>query len=62
MNGTCRNILDLKNANSVEIDPDTDAPVIIEMPEHNTGRMGGTMRLGRRVTIFQEGKKSVLSN
>ena len=32
---------------------------IIEMPEHNTGQMGGTMRLGRRRTIFT--KDCVLS-
>ncbi|XP_071043293.1 CTP synthase 1 isoform X1 [Parasteatoda tepidariorum] len=27
--------------------------VIIEMPEHHTGIMGGTMRLGKKVTIFK---------
>lgn len=30
------------------------------MPEHNQGQMGGTMRLGRRKTLFI--KESVLSN
>ena len=25
---------------------------IIEMPEHNPGDMGGTMRLGQRRTVF----------
>ena len=34
---------------------------IIEMPEHNQGQMGGTMRLGKRRTIFKT-KDSVLSN
>uniref|UniRef100_A0A669DTZ3 CTP synthase n=1 Tax=Oreochromis niloticus TaxID=8128 RepID=A0A669DTZ3_ORENI len=27
-------------------------PVVIDMPEHNPGQMGGTMRLGKRRTIF----------
>ena len=25
---------------------------MIEMPEHNPGQMGGTMRLGKRKTVF----------
>jgi CTP synthase len=29
------------------------------MPEHNQGQMGGTMRLGKRKTIFK--KDSILS-
>ena len=48
-----RNVLDKQNANSTEIDPDTPHPVVIDMPEHNTGQMGGTMRLGKRQTIFK---------
>ncbi|KOC65329.1 CTP synthase [Habropoda laboriosa] len=47
-----RNVLGIENANSVEIDPDTDQPVIIDMPEYNPGQMGGTMRLGKRCTQF----------
>lgn len=31
------------------------------MPEHNPGQMGGTMRLGRRKTVFKT-KNSVISN
>ena len=27
--------------------------VIIEMPEHNPGNMGGTMRLGKKVSVFK---------
>ena len=27
---------------------------VIEMPEHNQGDMGGTMRLGLRKTVFKE--------
>lgn len=26
---------------------------VIDMPEHNPGQMGGTMRLGQRRTIFK---------
>nr|XP_037281582.1 CTP synthase 1-like isoform X4 [Rhipicephalus microplus] len=47
-----RNVLGWQDANSAEIDSKTSHPVIIEMPEHNVGQMGGTMRLGKRETIF----------
>lgn len=47
-----RNVLHLETANSTEIDPDTDRPLVIDMPEHNQGQMGGTMRLGKRQTRF----------
>lgn len=47
-----RNVMHLKDANTTEIDPDTPHPVVIDMPEHNPGQMGGTMRLGKRTTIF----------
>lgn len=47
-----RNVLNLKDATSAEFKKESTNPVIIEMPEHNTGQMGGTMRLGRRRTIF----------
>lgn len=47
-----RNVLDLKDANSTEID-NTENPLVIEMPEHHTGYLGGTMRLGRRKTTFK---------
>merc|ERR1711997_1444451 len=42
-----------QNAHSTEFDPDTPHPVVIDMPEHNQGQMGGTMRLGKRQTIFK---------
>ena len=48
-----RNVLGKANANSTEIDPDTPHPVVIDMPEHNQGQLGGTMRLGKRQTIFK---------
>ncbi len=55
-----RNVLDLKDAQSTEFNPSTTNPVIIEMPEHNTGQMGATMRLGKRETVFKS-KDSLLS-
>uniref|UniRef100_A0A667XVC9 CTP synthase n=1 Tax=Myripristis murdjan TaxID=586833 RepID=A0A667XVC9_9TELE len=48
-----RNVLGWKDANSTEFDPESKHPVVIDMPEHNPGQMGGTMRLGRRRTIFK---------
>ncbi|XP_066581849.1 CTP synthase 1 [Prorops nasuta] len=47
-----RNVIGLENANSTETDPATAHPVVIDMPEHNQGQMGGTMRLGKRPTRF----------
>src|SRR5690606_24050009 len=42
-----RNVCGLNSANSTEINPDTDNPVVIYMPEQkNIKEMGGTMRLG----------------
>ncbi|KAJ0055385.1 hypothetical protein NL108_016875, partial [Boleophthalmus pectinirostris] len=48
-----RNMLGWKDANSTEFDPESQHPVVIDMPEHNPGQMGGTMRLGKRRTIFK---------
>uniref|UniRef100_A0A6Q2XGL6 CTP synthase n=1 Tax=Esox lucius TaxID=8010 RepID=A0A6Q2XGL6_ESOLU len=48
-----RNVLEWKDANSTEFDPESKYPVVIDMPEHNPGQMGGTMRLGKRRTIFK---------
>ncbi|CAG5120051.1 unnamed protein product [Candidula unifasciata] len=47
-----RNVLNWQGANSTEFDAATKHPVVIEMPEHNQGQMGGTMRLGKRKTKF----------
>ncbi|VDD84146.1 unnamed protein product [Mesocestoides corti] len=47
-----RNVLGWKDANSMEFNPDTNYPVVIDMPEFNPGDMGGTMRLGSRRTMF----------
>lgn len=54
-----RNVLNLPDANTTEVDPATKNPMVIDMPEHHPGQMGGTMRLGRRTTVFK-GKNSVL--
>lgn len=48
-----RNVLGLTDANSTEMDSDTKNPLVIDMPEHHTGWMGGTMRLGKRTTVFK---------
>lgn len=35
--------------------------MIIDMPEHHNGDMGGTMRLGKRTTVFKDNCNSVIS-
>ncbi|XP_070767556.1 CTP synthase 1-like [Enoplosus armatus] len=55
-----RNVLGWEDANSTEFNPESQYPVVIDMPEHNPGQMGGTMRLGKRRTIFNSNKSSVL--
>ena len=48
-----RNVLGLAGANSSENKKSsTEHEVVIDMPEHNTGQMGGTMRLGKKKSIF----------
>ncbi|EHB08514.1 CTP synthase 1 [Heterocephalus glaber] len=54
-----RHVLGWQDANSTEFDPKTSHPVVTEMPEHNLGQMGGTMRLGKWRALFQT-KNSVL--
>lgn len=55
-----RNVLKLEDANSTEVDPDTKNPLVIDMPEYHPEDMGGTMRLGRRTTIFKN-EDSIIS-
>lgn len=51
-----RNVLGYKNANSTEMDSDTDYPVIDIMEEQkNIEEMGGTMRLGGYPCRLEEG-------
>ncbi|XP_037090024.1 CTP synthase 1-A-like isoform X2 [Pollicipes pollicipes] len=54
-----RHVAGLPDAQSTEFVKDATTPLIIDMPEHNPGQMGGTMRLGRRATTFR-GQPSVL--
>uniref|UniRef100_A0A1Q3F2K6 CTP synthase n=1 Tax=Culex tarsalis TaxID=7177 RepID=A0A1Q3F2K6_CULTA len=54
-----RNVLKFENANSTEVDPETKYPMVIDMPEHHPGNMGGTMRLGKRTTIFKSEKSKI---
>lgn len=54
-----RNVLHMADANSTEVNMNTEHPLVIDMPEHHPGQMGGTMRLGKRTTIFKE-QKSVI--
>lgn len=54
-----RNLVGWADAKSTEMDENAERPVIINMPEHHTGDMGGTMRLGKRRTVFKT-KDSIL--
>jgi CTP synthase len=45
-------------ATSGEFDPEAKHPVIIFMPEISRTHMGGTMRLGLRPTVFEEGSET----
>lgn len=45
------------DAMSGEFDPEAKHPIIIFMPEISRTHMGGTMRLGLRPTVFQEGSE-----
>ena len=53
-----RNVLNFKNANSLEMDPTTPYPVIDIMEEQkNISKMGGTMRLGAYECILTPNSK-----
>ncbi|KAF9431119.1 CTP synthase ura7 [Podila epigama] len=47
-----RNVCGMAGANSIELDPSTDTPVVVYMPEISKTHLGGTMRLGLRPTEF----------
>ena len=60
-----RNVLGLEGANSTEFDESATHPVVFFMPEIDKETMGGTMRLGSRVTKFThpdlgDGQTSIL--
>ncbi|CAL9128282.1 unnamed protein product, partial [Musa textilis] len=50
-----RSVMNLREANSIEFDPDTTTSVVIFMPEGSKTHMGGTMRVGVRRTYFVSG-------
>ncbi|MEM3939430.1 MAG: CTP synthase [Saccharolobus sp.] len=51
-----RNVLGLTNANSTEIDPNTEFPVVTLLDnQKNVVQIGGTMRLGAQKIIVKEG-------
>ncbi|CAG8500706.1 14945_t:CDS:10 [Funneliformis mosseae] len=53
-----RNVCGLEAANSEELDKNAIHQVVVNMPEISTTHLGGTMRLGLRSTIFQDGTES----
>ncbi|KAG2237525.1 CTP synthase [Thamnidium elegans] len=53
-----RNVCGMPTAESAEMNPDTTTPVVVYMPEISKTHMGGTMRLGLRATVFQEGTEN----
>ncbi|TVY43678.1 CTP synthase [Lachnellula subtilissima] len=52
-----RNVCDIPNASSIELNEQCLDPVVIFMPEIDKVNLGGTMRLGLRPTLFQEGSE-----
>lgn len=52
-----RHICNIPEAGSIELSANCPDPIIIFMPEIDKETMGGTMRLGSRPTIFQEGSE-----
>ena len=48
-----RNVCGMEKAGSTEFEHHCEEPVIVYMPEIDKEKMGGTMRLGKRRTIFQ---------
>ncbi|KAG5368572.1 CTP synthase [Yarrowia sp. C11] len=52
-----RNVCQLEGANSEELDPETETKAVVFMPEGDREKLGGTMRLGARTTVFQPGSE-----
>lgn len=52
-----RNVCGLAGAGSVELDEFCEDKLIIYMPEIDKTKLGGTMRLGLRPTLFQKGSE-----
>ena len=54
-----RDVIGYKDANSIELDPETTHPVIALMPEQNgVEDLGGTLRLGAYPCVLKEGSKA----
>ncbi|GLB39038.1 putative catalyzes the ATP-dependent amination of UTP to CTP with either L-glutamine or ammonia as the source of nitrogen [Lyophyllum shimeji] len=53
-----RHVLEIPGATSEEFDSKAEHQVIIFMPEISKTHMGGTMRLGLRPTVFEEGTET----
>ncbi|XP_065639488.1 CTP synthase 1-B [Hydra vulgaris] len=47
-----RNVLNLNDSNSTELDPECEHKIVINMPEIRNDIMGGTQRLGVRETVL----------
>ncbi|GAB6032510.1 CTP synthase 1 [Chamberlinius hualienensis] len=54
-----RNVLHWNDAASTEVCGETSHPVVIEMLEYHPGDLGGTMRLGRRKTLFKSTRSNI---
>jgi CTP synthase len=54
-----RNVLGWKGANSTEFRDNAQPAVVIYMPEISKTQLGGTMRLGKRKTVFRD-KDSIM--
>ncbi|KAH6669040.1 CTP synthase [Halenospora varia] len=52
-----RHVCDIPKAGSIELNEQCQDPVVIFMPEIDKTNLGGTMRLGLRPTLFQEGSE-----
>ncbi|RDW59643.1 putative CTP synthase [Coleophoma cylindrospora] len=52
-----RHVCDIPHANSIELFEQCPDPVVVFMPEIDKTNLGGTMRLGSRPTLFQEGSE-----
>ncbi|KAA8642020.1 putative CTP synthase [Aspergillus tanneri] len=52
-----RNVCGMDKAGSSEFNEQCEQPVIVYMPEIDKSKLGGTMRLGKRATIFQPGSE-----
>jgi CTP synthase len=55
--GIARHICNIPKASSAELHENCDDPVVILMPEIDKTTLVGTMRLGIRPTVFQDGSE-----